>query len=166
MNDAEYQGLLEAAWRRKLTPEEEARLEAWLMSHPKRQAEWEEELSLSQGLRQMPDAPLASNFTARVLQALDREAALAGRPSRLAEWLTAVFRRPAAGLAWATVLLLAGWLGYQQVEKHNRRAAAQDFVVLLNKVATQPTSLENFDAVRNLPQADDEQLYAVLNSLQ
>lgn len=73
MQSAEYNALLEAALKRPLTLAEEKRLQAYWASHPEAQASWEEEMGLSQLLRQLPDAPLASNFTAQVLQAAERE---------------------------------------------------------------------------------------------
>src|SRR5262245_66668141 len=73
MSDSLYKELLEASWRRKLTPEEETRLQHYLAAHPEAQAEWEDEMALSFHLRQLPDAPLSSNFTARVLEAVELE---------------------------------------------------------------------------------------------
>src|SRR5262245_52089399 len=75
MNESEYQALMEASWRRPLTDEEQARLDAWLRTHPAAHNEWEAEMALNRLLEQLPEAPVASNFTARVLQALDRESA-------------------------------------------------------------------------------------------
>ncbi len=79
MNDPLYQKLLEASWQRPLTPEEEAELQPYLAAHPEAQAEWDEDILLTQQLRQLPAAPLSSNFTALVLQAVKAEA---GRPRR------------------------------------------------------------------------------------
>ena len=98
MNEAEYQELQEAGWRRRLTPAEEARIQAWLAAQPERRAEWEAEAGLNQWLGQLPDVPVASNFTARVMQKLDRERLTAPRRAGLAEWFSRAFRRPAVGL--------------------------------------------------------------------
>lgn len=163
MNDSDYQELLEASWRRKLTPAEETRLQAWLAVHSDKQSEWEAEAGLNQLIAQLPDAPVASNFTARVVQQLDRETAAAPRPSRVAEWCRRMFLRPASGLAWAAVLIAAGWLGYHQLGNSSRRERAQDLVVLLKSVGPEPTLFVDFDAIHKLPQADDEELYAVLS---
>src|SRR6266566_6235520 len=73
MNDAAFNQLLDTARRRKLTGEEEARVQACLARDPQARAVWEEELALSQLLNRLPDAPLASNFTAQVLQAVERD---------------------------------------------------------------------------------------------
>src|SRR5215475_10049493 len=67
--------LRELNWRRKLTAAEEAQLQAWLSEHPELLADWETEFALSEALGRMPDAPLPSNFTARVLRAAELETA-------------------------------------------------------------------------------------------
>jgi len=167
MNEAEYQDLREAGWRRKLTPAEEARLQAWLAVHPDEQRDWDAEAGLNQLLGQLPDAPVPSNFTARVLQELDRETAPESPPvsrgGRLVEWLIRGFRRPAAGLGWAAALMIAGWLGYHQFSKPAGEAQPQDLAVLFKTVGQEPALFEDFDAIHKLPQADDEELYAVLS---
>src|SRR5262245_52791940 len=109
MSEAEYQALLEASWRRRLTATEEARLQAWLAAHPEEQARWESESSLSQLLEQLPDVPVASNFTARVLQAARSEAARpAARPllEVVRDWL---LPRRATGVAWAALAICVTW---------------------------------------------------------
>src|ERR1700690_4482069 len=62
--------LRELVWRRKLTEAERAGLRA----PPETQADLEFESLLTEGLARLPDAPVPSNFTARVLQAAEREA--------------------------------------------------------------------------------------------
>ena len=61
--------LRELVWRRKLTDAERAGLGA----QPEVQADLEIESRLSETLARLPDAPVPSNFTARVLQAVERE---------------------------------------------------------------------------------------------
>ena len=167
MNEAEYQDLREAGWRRKLTPAEEARLQAWLVLHPDQQRDWDAEAGLNQLLGHLRDAPVASNFTARVLQELARESVPESVPvfrrGSLGEWLSRWFQRPAAGLAWAAVLMIAGWAGYHQFSKPSGQAQAQDLAVLFKTVGQEPALFEDFDAIHKLPQADDEELYAVLS---
>src|SRR5688572_22027088 len=82
MNDEIYNQLLQMSWRRRLTSDEEAQLRAWLAAHPEAQAEWEEEALLNQQLERLPKAPLASNFTAQVMQKLDAELAREDRAQR------------------------------------------------------------------------------------
>src|SRR5687767_16025682 len=84
MNDELYNELLEASWQRKLTAEEQAELRAFLAAHPEAQADWEEEALLTQQLERLPAPPVASNFTAQVMQQLDLEVAREGQASRAA----------------------------------------------------------------------------------
>jgi anti-sigma factor RsiW len=166
MNESEYQALVEASWRRSLTDDEQARLDSWLRVHPETHNQWEAESALNRLLEQLPEAPVASNFTARVLQALEREsAAVARRESvfgRLKQW----FWSPAPRVAWA--LLVAGLLGfsYHQHQTNVRGEMAKGLSVLAN-VATlsDPAVLQDFEAIQRLGQSapsDDEELYALL----
>ena len=57
---------------------------AHLAAHPEAQADWEAEAGLNDALGRLPDVAVSSNFTARVLQAVEREIAplvLTGPPS-------------------------------------------------------------------------------------
>ena len=69
----------ELSWRRKLTSAEQAELDAWLAAHPEAAAQWQEEAALNALLEQLPGATVPSNFTARVMQDIDREMVDAGR---------------------------------------------------------------------------------------
>jgi anti-sigma factor RsiW len=166
MNESEYQALIEASWRRSLTDDEQTRLDAWLREHPASHNEWEAESALNRLLEQLPDVTVASNFTARVLQAVERESAAAARREsgfgRLKQW----FWRPAPRVAWA--LLVAGLLGfsYHQHQTNMRGEMAKGLSVLAN-VATlsDPAVLQDFEAIRRLggsAPGDDEELYALL----
>ena len=70
MNESDYMKLREEAWRRPLTAGEKSQLQSYLLVHAEAQAEWEEEAALTQLLARAPDAPLSSNFTARIMQAM------------------------------------------------------------------------------------------------
>src|SRR6266542_144743 len=59
MNESDYRALLQTAWRRPLSLEEQARLDAWLATHPQAQAEWEEEAGLNRLLGQWFGRPAA-----------------------------------------------------------------------------------------------------------
>ena len=87
MNEDAYRELREISWRRKLTPPEEAALQQYLAAHPAEQAEWLEEAALEDMLELLPAAPpVASNFTALVLEAARREDAARER-ERTPAWL-------------------------------------------------------------------------------
>src|SRR5579859_3513900 len=62
----------ELGWR-KLPAERESELRAWLAAHPEAQADWELENALTEGLERLADVPVASNFTARVMDEVRRD---------------------------------------------------------------------------------------------
>src|ERR1035437_6364542 len=106
-DDPIYNHLRELSWRRKLTAAEEAQLQAWLAAHPDAQLDWEAEAGLTATLAALPDAPVPSNFTARVLQAAERETAAEQRRSgwNWAGWLR---RRWLPKVALTASVLCAG----------------------------------------------------------
>jgi len=166
MNDDLYNDLLEASWHRKLTAEEEAQLRGWLAAHPEKQSEWEEELALNQQLERLPNAPLASNFTAQVLGKLDlelrREEREAARPRKFAAWWRGLVPR------FVSVLLLGLLAGTAVVQYRERqREEMVDGLIHVAPVASvlQPEVLQNFDAIHRLghvPAVSDEELLAAL----
>lgn len=167
MNDPSYHQLRELSWRRQLTAAEAGALQAWLAAHPEARADWEAEARLNEVLSQMSNAPVPGNFTARVLQAVEREAAAEARRQRQ-RWQ--IWRRwpwrwlPKA--ACAALVLSAGLISYQQVAKAARRAEYAQSVALVANVSSLPgpDALNDFDAIRALnptPSADEELLAAL-----
>ena len=166
MNDDLYNDLLEASWQRKLTVEEETQLRGWLAAHPEKQAEWEEELSLNQQLERLPNAPLASNFTAQVLGKLDlelsREEREVSRPGKFTSWWRGLVPR------FASVLLLAVLAGTAVVQyREHQREEMADGLKVVAPVASvlQPEAWQNFEAIHHLghvPTVSDEELLAAL----
>src|SRR5207247_7147160 len=80
MNDP-FNNLREASWKRKLTPAEESELRNWLTTHPEAQADWEADAALNRVLDHLPEVAVSSNFTGRVLKAVELESAAAARTS-------------------------------------------------------------------------------------
>jgi anti-sigma-K factor RskA len=160
--DPFYEKLREISWRRKLTSVEERDLRQWLAAHPEVQETFELEMGLTEAVGKMADVPVASNFTARVLQAVEREERAQGRERetrwklwrRLPRWLPKV--------ASATlVVTIAGsvYLYHQSVE-----AGQKELVKRLAKVPLpSPEILTNFEAIRivSTTPAPDEQLLAL-----
>ncbi|MGA3283190.1 MAG: hypothetical protein ABSD57_01865 [Verrucomicrobiota bacterium] len=147
--------LRELAWRRKLTDAEKTGSRA----QPEVQADLELESRLSEALARVPDAPMPSNFTARVLQAIEREEAR-GAQTRSWSWYWRVLV-PRVAVAVA-VVGLAG-LAYQYHAFDQRVQLAKD-VALLAQAQPLPSveALNNFDAIQRMsqttPRADDELL--------
>jgi hypothetical protein len=147
--------LRELVWRRKLTDAEKAGFHA----QPETQADLELESRLSEALARVPDAPVSSNFTARVLQAIEREETPRSQ-TRSWFWYWRVFVPRVA--AAAVVVGFAG-LVYQHHEFSRRVELARD-VALLAQARPVPSveALKNFDAIQRMsqttPRADDELL--------
>jgi len=112
---------------------------------------------LTEALARLPDAPMPSNFTARVMQAIDREEARAPRPWAMRWNWHALLPR----VAVAMVAIVAGISLYEhQLSSQRHRMAAS-----VAMVAAQPLpsvdALKNFDAIQRMSQpvhADDELL--------
>src|SRR5687767_7484999 len=121
MKKLESNNLRESLWRSTLNPEKEAQLQAGLAAHSEAEAEFQEEVRLTQLLQQLPDAPLASNFTAQVLRAVELEETKISREHKRGwpAWWT--------GFGWvsrfamAGFVLAAGLLTFQQVRVSTQR---------------------------------------------
>lgn len=165
MNESEYQSLIEASWRRPLTVEEQARLDSWLAVRPESQADAEAELALSQALGQLPNAPVASNFTAQVMHAVAREQAAAKRQPGFLETVKRWLRVPAPKLAWALGLVALGWFGVYQHQANVREDMAKGLTVMANVASlSDPSALEDFEAISRLNTSEDDELFAVLTA--
>ena len=168
MNEMEFNQLLETAARRPLTAQEEARLRTLLAANPQAQPVWEEEAGLTRLLNQLPDAPLASNFTARVMRAVERESFRRSRASGVFRWFSRL--RPVYRFATACSLLILAALGYFQYQAVSREkmaaslATVADTVGATSEVAPLPAveMLKDFNAIyllgRTRPQADEDLL--------
>jgi hypothetical protein len=144
----------EFLWRRQLSEAERAELRA--------QPELELEARLTEALTQISNAPVPSNFTARVLDALNLEDARAGRP-RGWHWS---WRLLLPRLAVTAAIILFAGVGVQRYQAGRHRA---DMVKSLSVVASAQAApsvdaLNNFDAIQRMSQsgrADNELLAAL-----
>ncbi len=145
--------LRELVWRRKLTDAERAGLGA----QPEMQADLEIESRLSEALARLPDAPMPSNFTARVLQAVERESV----PPRAINWYW-TWRVLVPRVAVAAVVIAFAGLGIHRYELNAHRAVFARNVVLVAEAQPLPSvdALKNFNAIQRMsqPRADDELL--------
>jgi anti-sigma factor RsiW len=162
INDPLYEKLREIGWRRKLNADEEARLSEWLAAHPEAQGGWDSEAALNELLAVLPDVPVASNFTARLLAAARREASTnAPRMGRVGSpaggWLSWL---PKAALG--AVVLAAGLVSYNHIQSARRVECAQSLATV-SQVGSLPGPdvLSDFDAIAALnstPPADEDLL--------
>jgi hypothetical protein len=175
MNEFEFRALVEESWKRPLTEEERAGLDAWLALHPAEHAEWDVEAALNRALDTLPAPPVSSNFTALVMQAVDRETSRSARSASSAVgsfWarLSGLFRRPAMRVAWAALLVCGIGLAYHAHQTDLRRDVATGLKAVASVASvptlSDPAVFEDFDTIRRLAQSsagDDEELYTVLN---
>jgi len=156
--------LRELAWRRGLTEAEKAELHRWLTTHPETQADWEVEAELSAVLGRLPDVPVPSNFTARVLQAVERgvakpERADGSRPT----WWWRVFVPRAAVVA---LVVGAGLLAFQRHQLVHREKMAQSLMAVAGaEPFANPAVFQDFDTIRRITPtttAPDKELLALL----
>ena len=145
----------ESLWRRKLSPAERAAL--------KISPELELEARLTAALAKIPDAPVPSNFTARVLGTVDLEAVQSARSQTL--W-TLNWRRLWPRITVAAAVLIFAGVSLQRYEASAHRIELAKNVVLIASAQPLPSvdALENLDAIQRMSQsghADGELLAAL-----
>ena len=144
----------ELLWRRKLSGAERAALRG--------QPELELEARLTEAMARLPNAPVPTNFTARVLAAIELEEARSARAKGWRwNWHSFLPRFAAA----AAVLLLAG-LGVQRYELARERAEMTRSLSLVASARTVPSveALENLEVIQRMsqPAQADAELLAAL----
>lgn len=156
--DPDYQRLRELSWRRPLTTAEADELRGWLAAHPEAPAETEAESKLTQALARLPDAPVPSNFTARVWQTIEQDAATSGRAARprAAGWWRVFLPR----FALATFVVGAGFLVYRHNQAEQQAEFVKSFLAVAATSLADPKVIEDFDVICQLspPTAVDEEL--------
>ena len=164
MNDVRNEDLIRLSFRRELTPEEESRLENYFAAYPQARTQWEEDRALGRAVQSLPDVPVSSNFTSRVLQAVDLDEVREAR-QRQSKWRLRTFLPRFSWAAVAAMLTL--------FFVHNRDAAKRDQVVkVLSKVSSElkgvpepDVVLQDFEAINRLVKtsvpSDDELLTAL-----
>ena len=141
-------------WRRKLSEAGRKDLQA--------QPELELDARLAAALAEISDAPVPSNFTARVLAAVELEEAATARPRGWAfQW-----QRLWPRVAVATAILIFAGVSFQRYENHSRQAAMATTIAMVVSTPTVPNvdALENLDAIQRMSQsghADGELLAAL-----
>ena len=114
MNNPVHDELIRLSLKRELTEDDRARIEAALAAHPELREQWEADAALGRALRTLPDAPLSSNFTSRVLDEIDlndRDLARAAARSSWRGWLRRIQPRVSWAFALAVVVAYMAGLG-------------------------------------------------------
>jgi anti-sigma factor RsiW len=147
--DPNYQRLRQIGWRRALTDAEQAELREWLVAHPEQPLDTEVEAALTQALAKLPDAPMPSNFTSRVLQAVEREGrATVPAGAIRSPWWRAFIPRLAIATLVVGITGFSYWR-HQAVKQEELAEAAKNLATI------DPAALEDFEAIRHLSQADE-----------
>jgi negative regulator of sigma E activity len=144
--------LRQVSWRRKLTPEEMTQATGLLRDHPEEAADWALEQNLTAAFRKLPDAPVSSNFTARVMAAIDAEEVRTDRGRQREgfragweRWLLRWMPKAAAVAAVAIVALVSH--GQFEARKHADLAESLSVVSQVQALPP-PAILADFDAIQ------------------
>ena len=115
-------------------------------------------------LSRLPDAPLPSNFTARVLQAIELEEIRRSR-WHLPDWNWRVFFPRAAGLTVAVGLAVVVF--HQHEMSVQRRELAKSVVLVAAQPMPSLDALRNFDAIQRMGQTarPDNDLLALASDM-
>lgn len=113
------------------------------------------EKRLTNALAKLPDAPVASNFTARVMAAIDLDESRAQHKWKF-NWHALLPR-----MAVAVVALVFAGFAFHQYEVTSQRQQIANSVALVATQVPSVEALKNFDAIKRMSQpahADDELL--------
>ena len=160
MSDVRKDELVWLSAKRDLTPEDESRLESYFTANPQARGEWEEERALTRAVQALPDLPVSSNFTARVLQEVDLEEQTLARERERSVWWQRLWPK----LGWATAALLLTTLGIQYHTAQKQKIVV-DLVRISGTQAPGPDVLQDFEVINRLRQAaapSDEDLLVAL----
>lgn len=164
MNSSEYTRLIEIASHRKLKRSEEEAVQQFLSEHPEEQGRWEEEQRLNQCLRALPDVPVSSNFSARVISEVAAQARPAGRRIMRPDWIwSGRWARPAMAFSLVVLVLAGAGLNIRRTNQVHERAES---IAAMSRVAGLPPVdlLQDFEAIQRLSQAPRESDAAYLLS--
>lgn len=145
--------LLDTAARRRLTASERAEWETWLGENASDRTSWEEEMRLNRVLGTLIKIPISSNFTSRVLAALDRELREEERSrAQWRRWLPWLRWRWQWALGSVAVLLLAV-VTIQHGQSLQERKDVVRSAEMLAEAGHLPSleMLQDFDAIYALP---------------
>ena len=134
--------LRESLWRRKPSAKERNELQT--------QPALELEARLTDALAKLADAPVASNFTTRLLAEIDREDA---RPAR-SHWRWSLnFLLPRLATAFAVVFFAGFSLWHHEINVHRTALARNVASVAVSHPLPSVDALENLDAIQRMSQS-------------
>jgi len=149
--------LRELLWRGRLTDAERARA----AGRPEALAELELESRLNEALAQLPAMHVPSNFTARVLQAIDREEARGNRPAWHWAWPRWLPR-----VAVTAAVIACAALSWERHAVYAQRSALAHSVAQVAGSSSLPgvEALNNYEVIQRMSQAQhaDETLLTLM----
>jgi len=168
MNEHDDNRLRELGWRRTLTPAEQALLQRLRAQDPEAEPAWEAEAALTALLDRLPDAPLASNFTAQVLRAVERASPEPAGRGGIWEAVRARLRPLLPRVAWSVGLIAAILLVWQRYELAQHESMMAGAASLLQAAAlSEPQDvMQDFEVIQQLdqlPPARDRELLTALS---
>ena len=136
-----------------LQEDELAHLDTLLANNPEAQNAWAEEVRLNRLLRQLPDAPVPSNFTSLVVRAVETEHLRSqSKASKPFSWWRG-WNWATSGAVAAAVVLFAG-MTVRSYQSSQRAQAAQELAqsfAAISDGAPFFDILTHFDEIRVLP---------------
>ena len=166
-HDPVYQRLREIGWRRVLTEAEQAELRAWLVAHPEAAPDIKQEAVLNAAIAKYPNAPVSSNFTARVMAAIEQDEVAQRRASSRPKthWWRAFIPRFAV-VALVVVTVALGYRHNAAVQRTELTDAAKQ--IAEGRALSDMAVIEDFETIRSLNSAEatvDENLLAMSDDL-
>lgn len=164
---------IEIQRHRPLHPHEQARLQACLDADPALRARWEQEQALTRLLRELPDAPVPSNFNERVWAAAQRATMPSRHSGHWPVWLRLPHPAVWSATAVCVLTLVLGGFGYARYQAFHRAQMAALLVDVFRGVEIAAVDaeippeqiLQDFEAIYRLGQVRslaDEELLAAL----
>jgi hypothetical protein len=129
-----------------------------LRQHPGHQADWEIESGLNDALERLPDAPVPSNFTARVLQQIEAETRAGSRREQPVSSLWKLVSRWLPRTALVALLAGTSFASYHHLVAARQAEYVRSVATLSQVAMPAPEILKDFEAIRALspqPKPDD-----------
>lgn len=162
MNKASYNQLKEKSWVEPLSAEEAAELRRYVGANPELQQDWDEDAALTTALNRLPNAPVSSNFTALVMQAVERAER---EPERKRTPWRAFWRHGwLSKFGIALAMLCLGTFSFHEYQMAARAKLAADVKAFAETAPIpQVDWLKNFDTIEQMSKvqvADNELMMA------
>lgn len=151
MNELDRSDLLKLAVQRPLSSNELTRLRSLYGTEPDGMEAMELDLRVTQSISQLPNVPVSSNFTAQVLQRVERVEG--GRRVKAGSGFWGVLMRWVRPITVGSALAFVGVVGYLQYRTSARVEFAESVATLSTAAAVPPLELlQNFEAINQLSQ--------------